>query len=241
MALISQLHEYGNQLKVLYDDGTFNFAYPGSNSGFWNIDLGIGTIQDIGNNKKILIGGGTTTRMAYPTTGSIWLVSHPDGGGGPIDPGGGGNPGIGAKVIYPTAVHSVSDSFQDHVNRGSVNPGTDYTDAVGDQVVSVAAGTVTDGNNNDISGSGGRVMHIDHDDGSGADYLHLSSIDVGVGTHVNQGAPIAHSGASGYGSENYYGAHLHISYRNMHGHIYNGYTGSTLVNIDFDALIRSLS
>jgi multisubunit Na+/H+ antiporter MnhC subunit len=134
--------------------------------------------------------------------------------------------------IYPTAVHSVSDTFQDHVNRGSVNPGTDYTDAYGDTVVAVAAGTVTDASN-DNGGGGGRTIHIDHDDGSGADYLHLASVGVYAGQWVAQGTAIGASGASGYGDDWYYGAHLHISFRNNHSHGY-GNNG----NVDFDALVK---
>lgn len=197
MANVKMLQEFGNQIAVLFDDGT--------------------------------------RQLAYPTQGGLWMIGTPStrggdtGGTGPYTP-----PGGPYAVIFPCAEHRVSDTFQDHVNRGSVNPGTDYIAAWGSQVWSVADGIVTDGNNADISGSGGRVMHIDHDDGSGADYLHLSSIDIAVGTHVLQGAPIAHSGASGFGSEHYYGAHLHISYRPNHNHGYGG-TG----NIDFDAKVRA--
>lgn len=135
--------------------------------------------------------------------------------------------------IYPTPIHSVSDSFQDHVNRGSVNPGTDYMDAAGDPVVAVAAGTVTDADSS-TDGGGGRTIHIDHDDGSGADYLHLSSVGVSPGQWVAQGARIGASGASGYGSDWYYGPHLHISFRRNHSHGY-GNNG----NVDFDAIMRS--
>jgi murein DD-endopeptidase MepM/ murein hydrolase activator NlpD len=134
--------------------------------------------------------------------------------------------------VYPSAVHTVSDSFQDHVNRGSVNPGTDYTDAYGDTVVSVAAGTVTDASN-DNGGGGGRTIHVDHDDGSGADYLHLSKISVSAGQWVSQGQTLGQSGASGYGSDWYYGAHLHISFRYNHSH---GYSNNG--NVDFDAIMR---
>jgi murein DD-endopeptidase MepM/ murein hydrolase activator NlpD len=134
--------------------------------------------------------------------------------------------------VYPSAVHTVSDSFQDHVNRGSVNPGTDYVDAYGDTVVSVAAGTVTDASN-DNSGGGGRTIHIDHDDGSGSDYLHLSKVSVSAGQWVSQGQTIGQSGASGYGSDWGYGAHLHISFRYNHSHGY-GNNG----NVDFDAIMR---
>jgi hypothetical protein len=137
--------------------------------------------------------------------------------------------------VYPTSVHTVSDSFADHVARGSVNPGTDYTSAYGDTVVAVAAGTVTDADNSN-SGGGGRTVHIDHDDGSGSDYLHLASVAVTPGRWVAQGTVIGVSGASGNGSDWYYGAHLHISFRPNHSH---GYGNSG--NQDFDAIMAGQS
>lgn len=133
--------------------------------------------------------------------------------------------------VYPTAVHSVSDSFADHVARGSVNPGTDYMSAYGDLVVAVAAGTVTDASN-DNGGGGGRTIHIDHDDGSGSDYLHLSDVVVSAGQWVGQGYTLGYSGASGNGDDWYYGAHLHLSFRPNHSHGY-GNNG----NQDFDAIM----
>ena len=135
--------------------------------------------------------------------------------------------------VYPCATTSVSDDFADHVARGSVNPGTDYTAGYGSSVVSVASGTVTDADNSP-SGGGGRTVHVDHDDGSGADYLHLDQAVVGVGQRVSQGQLLAYSGASGNGSDWYYGPHLHISFRYNHAH---GYGNSG--NVDFDAIMRS--
>lgn len=137
------------------------------------------------------------------------------------------------SLIYPCDAHGVSDTFAIHVERGSVNPGTDYVAGYGSTVYAVATGTVTDADSS-TGGSGGRTIHVDHDDGSGADYLHLSSVAVRVGQRVAQGNIIGRSGASGYGQEWYYGPHLHISYRRNHSHGY-GNVG----NLDFDALIRS--
>jgi murein DD-endopeptidase MepM/ murein hydrolase activator NlpD len=135
--------------------------------------------------------------------------------------------------VYPTAVTNVSDSFQDHVNRGSVNPGTDYTSAYGDTVSAVAAGTVADASNSP-SGGGGRTVHVNHDDGTGADYLHLSSVAVRAGQWISQGTRIGQSGASGYGDDWYYGPHLHISFRPNHA---GGYGNNG--NQDFDAIMKS--
>lgn len=137
------------------------------------------------------------------------------------------------NYIHPTAVTSVSDSFKDHQERSSPNPGTDYMAVWGSDVRAVASGVVTDVTST-FSGSGGRMVHIDHDDGTSADYLHLSSISVREGQRVNQGEVIGESGASGDGKEFYYGPHLHISFRTRHGAAY-----TKAGNIDFDALMRS--
>lgn len=135
--------------------------------------------------------------------------------------------------VYPTDVRAVSDDFAAHVARGSVNPGTDYI-CYRVPVVSVAAGVVTDVDNNP-SGSGGRMVHVDHDDGTGADYLHLDSIAVVRGQRVAQGQQLGISGNSGdpVGGGTY-GFHLHISFRRRHGAAYTS-AGS----IDFDALMRT--
>jgi hypothetical protein len=134
---------------------------------------------------------------------------------------------------YPCTVTAVSDTFADHVNRGSVNPGVDYMAGYGDSVLAVAAGTVTDASN-DNGGGGGRTIHVNHDDGTGADYLHLSSVAVGVGQWVAAGAFLGASGGSGYGEDWYYGPHLHISFRPNHS---GGYGNNG--NQDFDAIMRA--
>jgi murein DD-endopeptidase MepM/ murein hydrolase activator NlpD len=184
-------------------------------------------IQAYGDSLMCMFDDGSRV-LALPTGQNVWLISGSGSSGG-------GFPTPGNKlVVYPTENHNVSDSFAVHVQRGSPNPGTDYTAAYGSQVVSVAAGVVTDADPS-TDGGGGRTVHVDHTDGSGADYLHLSTIECAVGQNVAQGEKIAHSGASGFGEEYGYGAHLHISYRNNHSHGY-GNVG----NIDFDALIKSL-
>lgn len=136
---------------------------------------------------------------------------------------------------YPTKVHTVSDSFHAHQSRTppSVNPGTDYAVGYGSEVVSVADGYVV-GIVVTNYGSGGRMIYVDHDDGTGVDYLHLSSVDVTVGERVLRGAHLGLSGASGFHNDRYYGPHLHISIRNKHGmHAENS------GNYDFDATIRN--
>lgn len=188
-------------------------------------------IQKVGSQLFVINDDGYR-RLAIPTSGDIWVVEQ-DPGDSPAPATPPPPPTGGYAVIFPCAVHNVSDSFADHVARGSVNPGTDYTAAYGSPVWAVSAGVVTDADSS-TAGGGGRTIHIDNDDGNGADYLHLSSIGVSVGDHVTQGQQIGLSGASGFGQEHYYGAHLHISYRPNHTH---GYTNSG--NIDFDNVVRS--
>lgn len=117
-----------------------------------------------------------------------------------------------AEYIFPTSARGVSDNFQAHKDRTppSVNPGTDYTCGYGSTVVAVKAGTVNLADNSN-DGSGGRMIGINHGDGSVTQYLHLSQVLVGVGQWVEQGQEIARSGASGFGSDWGYGAHLHLA------------------------------
>lgn len=136
------------------------------------------------------------------------------------------------QYVYPVSTRNVSDSFTDHVLRGSVNPGTDYTASWGSRVVAVNDGYIA-GTVNTFGGSGGRMVYLDLDDGSGVDYLHLSQINVLIGQRVHAGDLIGYSGASGYGSEWYYGAHLHISIRPTRQHHTENYH-----NYDFDAFMR---
>lgn len=136
------------------------------------------------------------------------------------------------SYVYPVATRNISDTFTDHVLRGSVNPGTDYTAAWGSPVWAVNDGYIG-GVVGTFGGSGGRMIYLDLDDGSGVDYLHLSQINVDVGQRVHAGDLIGYSGASGNGSEWYYGAHLHISIRPTRQHHAENYG-----NYDFDAFMR---
>jgi murein DD-endopeptidase len=114
------------------------------------------------------------------------------------------------EYIFPTSWRRVSDNFAAHRARSSVNPGTDYSCPTGTPVVAVKAGRVVTADTG-TGGSGGRVIYIDHPDGSKTDYLHMSSISVVQNQNVAQGQQIGLSGASALGSENGVGAHLHIS------------------------------
>ena len=132
-----------------------------------------------------------------------------------------------SEYIYPTSVHTIEDfdgTFAGHVKRGSVNPGTDYNCGVGTAVLAVKAGRVIDADST-TSGSGGRLIYIDHGDGTRTDYLHLSVIYVGAGQWVEQGQHIADSGASAWDSNSGVGPHLHISLHTPAG------------NVDIDAIL----
>lgn len=139
-----------------------------------------------------------------------------------------------AEYIFPTSARGVSDNFQAHKDRTppSVNPGTDYTCGYGSTVVAVKAGTVNLADNNN-DGSGGRMIGINHGDGSVTQYLHLSQVLVGVGQWVEQGQEIARSGASGFGDDWGYGAHLHIALKingsnvDFENYVENGSGGSS--------------
>lgn len=113
---------------------------------------------------------------------------------------------------WPVDPHPISDTFADHVARGSVNPGVDFPVPVGTPVHSVASGTVTVADDNP-GGSGGKMVHVNHDDGTGADYLHLSGVSVHVGQTVAQGALLGYSGNTGTETT---GPHLHMSFRPNH-------------------------
>lgn len=113
------------------------------------------------------------------------------------------------QFAYPTTGRIVTDDYADHVARGSVNPGTDYAVAVGTPVYAIAAGTIAFADSS-TSGSGGRMMGVNHAGGYQSQYLHLSRL-VRTGGTVAQGELIAYSGGSGYNQERYYGPHLHLS------------------------------
>jgi murein DD-endopeptidase MepM/ murein hydrolase activator NlpD len=124
----------------------------------------------------------------------------------------------------------ISDTFEKHIARKSVNPGVDYMTAVGVPVKALADGTVARIVNT-ITGAGGRMVLLDFPSGHKADYLHLSRVDVKAGDAVKQGQVLGLSGASGLGKENGYGPHLHLSFR------MGGTHASGAGNIDYEAFI----
>jgi murein DD-endopeptidase MepM/ murein hydrolase activator NlpD len=114
------------------------------------------------------------------------------------------------EYVYPSSGRQVSDDFQAHLRRSSVNPGTDYVLGIGTPLVAVRAGRIVLAQTT-FGGSGGRIVGIDHGDRIGTQYLHLSRVDVRVGDSVAQGQGIGLSGASANGSERGVGPHLHIA------------------------------
>src|ERR671912_423754 len=113
-----------------------------------------------------------------------------------------------------TAPHGdcyVSADWYNHCcqrNPPSTEPGTDYACAYGSQVKAAGKGRISDLKSS-ASNATGRYVTIDLDDGRRVRYLHLSAIYVSVGNRVSAGSIVAASGASGYGSDWYYGSHDH--------------------------------
>jgi murein DD-endopeptidase len=124
----------------------------------------------------------------------------------------------------------VSASWQSHKDRNppSSEPGTDYASAYGVAVLCAGNGTVTDRKTSNGSATG-RYLTVSLDDGRTVRYLHLSSCSVGIGERVSAGQAVAIGGASGYGSDWYYGPHVHTTL--WPGGIWNDPT------IDFDIYI----
>jgi murein DD-endopeptidase MepM/ murein hydrolase activator NlpD len=117
--------------------------------------------------------------------------------------------------IFPTNKHAPVDqdgSWQGHRDREppSVNPGVDFGCAYGSIVVAAKAGTVNTADPSP-SGSGGRVVYIDHDDGSQTQYLHLSRVDVVPGQKVATSQQIALSGGSANDDDHGVAPHCHVS------------------------------
>ena len=113
----------------------------------------------------------------------------------------------------PSSSTRVTSSFQDHNDRNppSVQPGTDYGVNKGSACYAPSAGKVLEiststGPSNDGQG---RYVSIMFDDGHEGRALHMDRVDVKVGQRVTRGQKIGLTGASGYGSDYYYGPHVH--------------------------------
>lgn len=118
-------------------------------------------------------------------------------------------------------------------NPPSSEPGTDYGSGYGSPLYAVGAGTVVDLSHSNGSGTG-RYVAIDMDDGRRARSLHLSEIWVSVGQRVGAGQQIGLTGASGWGSDWGYGAHVHQTLWD-----YWGYDFCSSCTIDFENYVGS--
>jgi len=102
----------------------------------------------------------------------------------------------------------ITDDWQEHIDRGSGEPGVDYACAYGTPVIAVGNGTITSVKH-DNSGGPGRYVQYLLDDGKETRSLHFSEVWAYVGQHVTAGQHVGLSGGSGYGSDHYYGSHVH--------------------------------
>lgn len=107
----------------------------------------------------------------------------------------------------------VSDNWQDHIDRGSAEPGTDYMTAFGTDLRMPGDGMIALADNNP-AGAEGRRLQLYMDDGRVIDFIHGYWIHGNEGQRVSRGQTgIFISGASGWGEEYYYGAHVHVTLR----------------------------
>lgn len=114
--------------------------------------------------------------------------------------------------ITPADV-GISDDRAAHVARKSLEPGTDFKTRYGTDLRMPADGTVVYVDNNP-AGAEGRRLQINLDDGRVVDLIHLHRVNVRVGARVSRGQKgVCQSGASGYGKDNYYGPHVHVTLR----------------------------
>lgn len=127
--------------------------------------------------------------------------------------------------LRPAGAVPISSSWQDHKDRNppSGEPGTDYACSYGTGILAADPGVVVDLSTSTAGGTG-RYVTVDLDDSRRVRYLHLSQVWVYVGQRVSRGQTIAASGASGFGSDYGYGAHVHTTL--FPGHSYD--FGNTL-------------
>jgi murein DD-endopeptidase MepM/ murein hydrolase activator NlpD len=137
------------------------------------------------------------------------------------------------SYVAPTAA-PVSSDWNEHAGRNprSPEPGTDYACAYGTDLAMADAGTVAviDTGN---GGGEGRRMSVDLDDGRRVSYIHLSAINAWIGQRVRRDQTgVCVSGASGNGSDWYYGPHVHTTLWERPGMPYSE-------SIDFERYIGS--
>ncbi|QNN98086.1 lysin A [Microbacterium phage Fede] len=121
--------------------------------------------------------------------------------------------------LRPTTTPTISCSWQCHRDRPtpSTEPGTDFACAYGSSLVAPEDGVIVDIKTT-TSGATGRFVTIDLNDGRRVRLLHLSRVLVNSGQKVVRGQEVAKSGASGFGKEWGYGAHVHTTLWDRHAY-----------------------
>lgn len=123
--------------------------------------------------------------------------------------GGGASRSQGRPQLVWPAPGAITSVFGER--RGaSFHPGIDIDGVTGDPVVAAFAGTVTGAGPPPVGYSGyGTIVAIDHGNGLGTLYAHLSRVDVATGQVVNAGDRIGAIGMTGIAT----GDHLHFEVR----------------------------
>lgn len=153
----------------------------------------------------------TATGLKYlvaDSTGRVYLASSAGDGGGDTPPQ--LNP---EGYIWPAdpAIYGISDTYADHLARNSAEPGVDVKTPVGAACYAPADGTIA-AVHTSTSGATGRYVTVRTAGDAWFRLLHLSEVLVAAGDPVTQGQIVGRTGGSGFGSESYYGPHVHITF-----------------------------
>ncbi|HEX5920031.1 MAG TPA: M23 family metallopeptidase [Nocardioides sp.] len=110
------------------------------------------------------------------------------------------------KWVLPLSSYGITATFGQYGLWASYHTGLDFNANSGDQIFSVANGTVTE---TGYDGAYGNKTVVTLDDGTEIWYCHQTSIYVSVGDRVNGNEVIGTVGATG----NVTGSHLHLEVR----------------------------
>ncbi len=110
------------------------------------------------------------------------------------------------KWVLPLSSYGITATFGQYGLWASYHTGLDFNANSGDQIISVANGTVTE---TGYDGAYGNKTVVTLDDGTEIWYCHQTSIYVSVGDRVNGSEVIGTVGATG----NVTGSHLHLEVR----------------------------